>query len=708
MKNKLIALIWVILPLSLFAQEKIDRKSVVSRHNVKITEVDTLNSLSLGNGQFAMTMDVTGLQTFPEYYHKGVPLGTMSEWGWHSFPTDKDYNIEQTMKPLASHGREVPYARQWPSGSPEWEAANYLRQNPHRIHLATLGWQIKKSDGSLIEVTDIKNIDQTLDLWNGELISKFEIEGIPVEVISFVSQTKDELGVKVSSKLISEGRLALTINYPFPSDQFLDEAVNFDADEAKRLKLTKAGKQKFTIERNLDTTQYFTNYTSSLNIKSAESTDRGFLIKPETSKDTWSFITSFSPQNNQPSNIGFEKLQNEEHKAFNHFWNSGGMIDLGETKDMRAKEIERRMILSLYLTKINCGGSSPPQETGLNSNSWFGKPHMEMAWWHGVHFALWGRPEILEKQMEWYFRSFDGAKAIAKRQGFEGVRWQKMTDNNGGETASSVGSYLLWQQPHIIYFSELIYRAKSNEQTLKKYAELVEETANFMADFAWYDPDLKRYILGVGVIPAQERFDPVETFNPTYELAYWRWALETAQKWRERQGLKRNEKWDKVLKDLSPLPQKDGLYLATESATDSYTTTKFMTDHPSVLGTYGMLPNTKGLDKEVMKSTFNKIWDDWEWHDTWGWDFPMTAMTATRLGYPEKAVDALLMPITTNTYLKNGQNYQTDRLRLYLPGNGGVLIALAMMAAGTDETTKPLPGFPDDWKVKFEGLKKMP
>ena len=49
----------------------------------------------------------------------------------------------------------------------------------------------------------------------------------------------------------------------------------------------------------------------------------------------------------------------------------------------------------------------------------------------------------------------------------------------------------------------------------------------------------------------------------------------------------------------------------------------------------------------------------------------MTAMTATRLGLPEKAIDALLMNIATNTYLPNGHNYQDDRLTIYLPGNGG-------------------------------------
>jgi len=33
-----------------------------------------------------------------------------------------------------------------------------------------------------------------------------------------------------------------------------------------------------------------------------------------------------------------------------------------------------------------------------------------------------------------------------------------------------------------------------------------------------------------------------------------------------------------------------------------------------------------------------------------------------------------------NTYLVNRHNYQDKRLRLYLPGNGGLLAAVAMMA----------------------------
>jgi hypothetical protein len=111
-----------------------------------------------------------------------------------------------------------------------------------------------------------------------------------------------------------------------------------------------------------------------------------------------------------------------------------------------------------------------------------------------------------------------------------------------------------------------------------------------------------------------------------------------------------------------------------------------------------------------MKNTFNWIWNNWTWRHTWGWDFPMVAMTATRLGMPDKAIDALMMNIQTNTYLNNGHNYQDDRLRLYLPGNGGLLSAIALMCAGYDGAKETNPGIPKDgkWKVKWEGLKKLP
>ena len=93
----------------------------------------------------------------------------------------------------------------------------------------------------------------------------------------------------------------------------------------------------------------------------------------------------------------------------------------------------------------------------------------------------------------------------------------------------------------------------------------------------------------------------------------------------------KNPEWQNVLDHLSIPAQKDGLYLAAESAPDSYENEKYYSDHPIVLGAFGMLPGQPQLDTTVMSATFDHINKIWNWESTWGWDYPMAAMSATRL-----------------------------------------------------------------------------
>jgi hypothetical protein len=297
----------------------------------------------------------------------------------------------------------------------------------------------------------------------------------------------------------------------------------------------------------------------------------------------------------------------------------------------------------------------------------------------------------------------------------------KMTDPSAEEAPSKVGSFLIWQQPHLIYLAELLRRAEreGGRRILDKYGALVDETATFMSDFADYDAAHDRYILK-GIIPAQETLRAAETVNPPFELSYWHWGMLTALDWQQRRKQPQNSAWQHLVEKLSPLAsislngnrqsKSDDLYLAAESATDTYSDIRFTSDHPALLGAYGMLPATPQVDKRIMSNTLGWIWDNWNWDKTWGWDYPMVAMTAARLHEPQKAVDALLMDKRTNTYLISGHNYQDQRLRLYLPGNGGLLTALALMCAGWDGCTVRNPGFPDDgtWDVRWEGLLPMP
>jgi protein-glucosylgalactosylhydroxylysine glucosidase len=689
---------------------KIDRKSLVERHTVMINQFDSLASLSVGNGGFAFTVDVTGLQSFPDAYARGVPLGTESDWGWHSFPNVHHYQFKDALKTYQLNGRAVKYAVEWNHGPEKNKAtANYFRQNPHRLQLGNIGFEIVKKDGSLASIQDIKNIRQTLNMWTGEIHSTFQVENIPVDVITYCHQQLDDISIKVKSILLKQGRLKIRIRLPYATGGWADMGNNWNDENKHQSLIINKTNNSAIIEHKLDSTNYFINIKWKGNAVLKKKMAHYFLIEPNADS-IFELSCLFTKKKSIASPPSFSATENNSIKQWRLFWQTGGAIDFSGSTDRRAFELERRIILSRYLTKIQCAGSNPPQETGLTYNSWYGKFHMEMFWWHAVHFALWGHVDLLEKSMSWYARAAANAKKIAQRQGYDGVRWQKMTDDHGDEAPSSVGAFLIWQQPHFIYLAELVYRDKKDKRVLDKYKNLVFATADFMASFARFDSVKKKYVLGKGVIAAQERYKPEETYNPAYELVYWHWALETAQKWRKRLGLPTNKKWADVLEKLSPLPIQNDKYLFTESATDSYTNPEYRTDHPSVLAAYGVLPLTRMVDTTIMKNTFNWIWQNWNWPKTWGWDFPMTAMAATRLNMPEKAIDALLMNVQTNTYLPNGHNYQSPRLTIYLPGNGGLLTAIAMMCGGYDGNKKINPGIPKNgkWKVRTEGLHLMP
>src|SRR5436305_14806216 len=157
----------------------IDRKALVTRHNPILRKLDPLSPLSLGNGEFAFTADVTGLQTFPDEYENSMPLCTMSQWGWHTtpLPAGLDPNALR-LNQYDTHGRTVGYHT---SSEGQTELFNWLRENPHRLHLGRARLNLSKGDegGGMRDITDIR---QELDLWSGMISSRFIFAGEPVTV----------------------------------------------------------------------------------------------------------------------------------------------------------------------------------------------------------------------------------------------------------------------------------------------------------------------------------------------------------------------------------------------------------------------------------------------------------------------------------------------------------------------------------------------
>lgn len=605
------------------------------------------------------------------------------------------YNIkDQIIKyPTSSNGQEKIY--------------HWLRKNPHKFHLGRIGLELTLSNGKNFNLDDLKNINQQLDLWNGLLESSFSVEDNDVKIKSCCHPKMDKLSFLIQSKLLLTRRMQIIIAFPYGSPDIT--AADWVNDQAHSTEIIGINKNKIDLIRILDKDKYFVKIIFSSNASIKMQNKNSFFIIPYDKSDAFEFDCIFSCNLINNKITSFTETEKASKKYWNDYWENGGMIELNESVDSRAQELERRIILSQYLTAIQCSGSLPPQETGLTCNSWYGKFHLEMHWWHSAHFVLWERASLLEKSLWWYISNLTKAKETAISQGYQGARWPKMTSYNGEESPSPINPLIIWQQPHPIYYAELIYRSKPYLETLEIYKDIVFETANFMASFVTYDDKNDRYILCPPIIPAQENHDPEDTLNPTFELEYWFFGLYTAIKWKERLGLKPDPLWERISSKLSILPIKDGMYLAHEKCPDTFK--KFNYDHPSMLAALGMLPGYR-VNKGIMIKTLDKVLNSWQMEKVWGWDFPMIAMTAARLGLQDLAIDSLLYDSPKNIYLTNGHNRQAPdkELPCYLPGNGGLLTAAAMMSAGWDNCDKgSSPGFPlnGKWKVEWENIRRM-
>lgn len=692
-----LSLLIMLIQFGCISKDRIDRFNLVSRNNIENSVVDSLSSLSVGNGDFTFTVDVTGLQTFPDFYSKGISLGTMSNWGWHTSANPENFRLADVCKTYDVHGRPVEYVHQFKADEDSLKAlaSDWLRNNPHRIHLGMIGLHILKEDGSEIAIGDIQNQIQKLDLWTGVITSRFTVEDVPVTVTTICHPEKDLVAFKISSGLLAQKRLKIKIHFPLGVSS--PNGYDFNSPEKHSTSVLQDSADVTLFERLQDNDNYFLKVLHK-NSKVEKESQHIYYLAPEA--DTiFEFSCRFSRENVKDKTDDYNSTFTECKKSWEKFWSTGGAVDFSECTDPRAGELERRVILSRYLTRIQCSGTLPPAETGLTFNSWFGKFHLEMHWWHAVHFALWQKEEVLEKQMDYYFRIFENARATAKQQGYEGVRWPKMTSPSGLESPSNVGTYLIWQQPHVIFFSELLYQNSGNKkEILNKYKDLVFSTADFMASYAYYDTSADRYVLGPVLIPAQESLKLQTTVNPSFELVYWYWGLKTACEWRSRLHLEPVAKWEEVKNKISELPVSDGLYLCSEDTKDSYSNKRYMSDHPIVSGINGVLPKTRLVNNEILSNSLDTIEKKWNWQSTWGWDFPMLAMSAAAVGRPEQAMDFLMMETPKNRYLMNGHNYQDSRLLIYLPGNGGVLTAVARMCT--------LDQFPHNgkWNVRWEDL----
>ncbi len=678
----------------------IDRHALVTRHNIEVHAIDPNGAMAVGNGSFAFNFDVTGLQSLPDYYAKTMPIGILSDWGWHSFPNPNGYTLDKfKMTTVPKFDRQMVYPAASTSTPPP--DAAYLRENEHRIGLGRIGLEMTHPDGSKVLITDLKNIDERLDIWDGILTSSFEVDGQPVHVTTIAAPNRDEVATRVESPLIASGRLKIRIAFPYASHSFGPDYQDWDHPEAHTTTLTRRGPTMADFDRLLDGYEYGVFTRRSAGTPLTETAPHQFLLSSHSNQiELTAWFSRIAPVSASPDTFAAVEAASRAH--WQHYWTTGGAIDLSGNTDPRAAELERRIVLSQYVMAVHDANTLPPQETGLAANSWYGKFHMEMYWWHAAHWALWGHPEILEKSLSHLTELMPPGEAMAKLEGCKGVKWSKMTDPTGIESPSGVGPVLVWQQPHPIYLAELVYRAHKDKSTLERYQRIVFETADYMATFVDYDRARKEYVLGPGINSADEKHtDLAHNLNPTMELAYWKWALETAQQWRIRLSLPPDPHWQDVIDHLATPTVRNGIYPAMELPVENSpsTMTTFM---------YGVLPG-RGLDLDAMRNTLHRVAHTDAPQNNITWGTAMVAMCAARLNEPDTAIALLVGKYDQNPFRPSGYTVRRpDQTPMYMPANGGWLLAAGMMAAGWDGNTTHAPGFPKSWRIRYENLQPMP
>ncbi|TFK50312.1 hypothetical protein OE88DRAFT_1700972 [Heliocybe sulcata] len=702
----------VLLTLLEFSHASIDRRSLVSRYNPVRNASSSVTPMQVGNGNFAFGADATGLQTF-------LPYAIMSSWGWKndSLPTNRTMEDILQYQGVSwwNHDRLVTYTFDGDAETQQW-----LIANPNRVNLGRTGLVFFSEEGDIANVTesDLSNINQELNLWTGNITSRFVWEGQEVAIETHSHQSTGAIGIVISSPLLEQGRLGLFLDFPWNDGTSKFEApfvgeFNLTSNHTTTLLTndTPGSRIAAQIAHTMNNCTFWTSLGGGrFNISRDSPETHRYTVRPAAQASSEFAITLAYSLDKPVSTPAVADIVRSSTQAWEDYWTYGGFVDvLTGSSDARADELQRRIILSRYLMRVNEAGDTPPQESGLVNNGWYGKFHMEMFFWHSAHWALWNDWDLLDRSSSVYSRFLPTSieRAQTQERWDTGARWGKMSDPSGRSAPGEINELLIWQQPHPLVFAEYEYRAFPTRATLEKWRDVVKATADWMADFAWYNETMGVYDLGPPMYVVSEDTSPNVTTNPAFELSYWKFGLALAEQWMVSLGEEVPANWTTVKSNLAPLPIENGTYAVYEGIpSDFWYTPTYTNDHPALTGLYGWLPETPGLNITMAKLTAEKAWAYWNISNCWGWDFPMLAMSAARNGETEQAIEWLLHPL-----------FQFDDVGMpiggarvptpYFPGSGGLLYAVAMMAAGWDGSNRDAPGFPTEgWQVEVEGVSR--
>jgi len=141
------------------------------------------------------------------------------------------------------------------------------------------------------------------------------------------------------------------------------QAADWSKLDRHRSEVISQSKNTVNISRTLDRDKYYVAIAWSGEASFANEKTHEFLLKPSGRQNRLEFVVAFSSDGE--ISRGAENLPDAtatfaaSTRHWERFWSEGGAVDFSGSRDPRAAELERRVVLSQYLTAIQCSGSMP-------------------------------------------------------------------------------------------------------------------------------------------------------------------------------------------------------------------------------------------------------------------------------------------------------------------------------------------------------------
>jgi hypothetical protein len=256
-----------------------------------------------------------------------------------------------------THGRLVDYNMPNPAES---DISQWLIANPNRLNLGRIGFHFGNES---IQEENLKNKTQLLDIWSGKLLSSFVLGGSRVDVTTTVDPDRDVVAITVESDLLSDGKLGIFFDFPYPDLNKFDAPFVGVWNNTQSTTTLQNSQEGATIRQKLDNNiHYFhAKWDGPCEISGPIPETNKYILKRLPGSKTLHLRTLFTTEKVAHSVKTTSEIEISAARWWNSYWTSGAFVDISATGEPNAIELQRRIILSQYLLAVNSASDYEPQ-----------------------------------------------------------------------------------------------------------------------------------------------------------------------------------------------------------------------------------------------------------------------------------------------------------------------------------------------------------